>query len=52
MNVVVPYIVENERIVIDYKNSDFINAITGGLLESYKQFYQIMLEEYKKEMED
>lgn len=52
MNVVVPYIVENERIVIDYKDSDFINAITGGLLESYKQFYQIMLEEYKKEMED
>ena len=51
MNVVVPYIVENERIVIDYKNSDFINAITGGLLESYKQFYQRMLEEYKKEKE-
>ncbi len=51
-NAVVPYIVENGRIVIDYKNSDFINAITGGLLESYKQFYQRMLEEYKKEMED
>lgn len=42
----VPYSIVDEKIKVNYRNEDFINAITGGLLESYKKAYQDMLEEY------
>ena len=50
VTVIIPYIVENEEIVIDYQNEEFIDAITGGLLSAYRQLYQDMINEYMKEM--
>lgn len=42
----VPYKVVDGEVVVNYRNVEFINAITGGLLESYQKFYRQMLEEY------
>lgn len=50
VTVTIPYTVENEEIVIDYQNEEFIDAITGGLLSAYRQLYQEMINEYMKEM--
>lgn len=44
----VPYTVDGEKIVIDYRNEDFINAITGGLVDAYKQLYMDVLKEYQE----
>lgn len=45
----IPYTVEGEEIVIDYCNEEFINAVTGGLLEAYKEAYIDEIEEYREE---
>lgn len=50
--VLVPYTVEGKEIVVDYKNQEFINGITGGLLNGYQQFYENMLTEYMRDLEE
>lgn len=42
----VPYKVVDGEVIVNYRNEEFINAITGGLLENYQKFYRQMLEEY------
>ena len=37
----------DEKVVIDYKDEMFIDAITGGMYEQYKKVYLEMMEEYK-----
>ena len=46
--VAVPYTVENETVVIDYRDESFINAITGGLVDAYKQLYADALNPYQE----
>ena len=48
----VPYILEEGEFVANYKSTEFINAISGGVLDAYKELYQEMLEEYASEMEE
>ena len=43
----VPYKVVDGEVIVNYRNEEFINAITGGLLENYQKFYRQMLEEYE-----
>lgn len=43
----VSYKKEDGKVVGDFKNEKFVNAITGGLLEAYQTFYQNMLTELK-----
>lgn len=45
-NVAVPYTVEDDEVKINYKNKEFINAITGGFLESYQGAFQEMIDVY------
>lgn len=45
----VSYTVEKEAIIIDYFNEEFINAVTGGLLEAYKEAYIDEVEQYREE---
>lgn len=45
-NVVVPYNIVDGKIQVNYREKEFINAITGGLLESYQKVYQEMVENY------
>ena len=52
VSVRVPYIRENGEIIMDYQCEDFINGITGGLLNAYQNFYEDMLEQYIKELEE
>lgn len=49
--VTVSYRIEDGKVVADFKNEKFVNAITGGLLEAYQAFYQNMLTELKKGVE-
>lgn len=46
----VSYIEEGEKIFIDYCNEEFINAITGGLFEVYREAYIDEVEEYREEV--
>lgn len=46
----VPVRQQEDSTVLDYKNSSFINAITGGLLDAYKQLYTSILEQYAKDV--
>ena len=43
----IPYEKKDGEIIANYRIEEFINAITGGLLESYKEIYTKMLEELK-----
>ena len=43
-----PYAEEDGEIVIDYFQEDFLNAMTGGLLEAYQQLYADELKEYQE----
>ena len=52
VTVEVPYTMENEKVIIDYQNQEFIDGITGGLLSAYQQLYEDMINEYMKEMEN
>lgn len=42
-----PYTKDGEEIVIDYRDEDFVNAITGGMLSAYKELYFAMLDEFR-----
>ena len=43
----IPYEKKNGKIIATYRTEEFINAITGGLLQGYKEIYTKMLEELK-----
>ena len=42
----VPYNIIDGEIKGNYQSEEFINAITGGLLEGYQEIYQKMIKEY------
>ena len=43
----IPYEKKDGKIIANYRTEEFVNAITGGLLESYKEIYAKILEEWK-----
>lgn len=43
----IPYEKKDGKIIANYRTEEFVNTITGGLLESYKEIYAKMLEEWK-----
>lgn len=47
----VPYENGEDGITFDYQNEGFLNAITGGLLNAYKQAYQDVLNEFHGEVD-
>lgn len=42
------YILVDDEPIVNYQDEEFINAVTGGLLDAYKTLYSEMLEEYTK----
>lgn len=46
--VTLEYTIEDEDIVIDYTSQDFVDAITGGLLQAYIDLYRQIIEEYEE----
>ena len=48
--VFVSYTVEGEEAVIDYCSEEFINAVTGGLLDAYKEVCIDEIREYREEV--
>ncbi len=40
------YILVDDKPIVNYQDEEFINAVTGGLLDAYKTLYLEMLEEY------
>lgn len=40
------YILVDDEPILNYQDEEFINAVTGGLLDAYKTLYSEMLEEY------
>lgn len=40
------YILVDDEPIVNYQDEDFINAVTGGLLDAYKSLYKEMLKEY------
>lgn len=42
----VPYTLEDGEFCVNYKTTDFMNAIMGGLLDAYRSLYEEMLEDY------
>ena len=40
------YILVDDEPIVNYQDEEFINAVTGGLLDAYKNLYSEMLEEY------
>ena len=40
------YILVDDEPIVNYQDEEFINAVTGGLLDAYKTLYSEMLEEY------
>lgn len=51
LSVSVPYTEDGESIVPEYKNPEFINAITGGFMEAYQNAYREMIETYLSGLE-
>lgn len=47
----VPYEISEENVIINYQSEEFINAITGGLVDAYKQVYKESLKRYKEGIE-
>ncbi|MEZ3447466.1 MAG: hypothetical protein K1W30_20485 [Lachnospiraceae bacterium] len=45
----VPFSSEDGEIVIEYRDEAFINAITGGLVEAYKDLYTEVLDQYRRD---
>lgn len=39
---------EGSEVVINFQNEKFINAVTGGMIDSYKQLYADAIEEYQE----
>lgn len=48
----VEYRIDDGKFAANYKSKDFINAVTGGLLESYIKLYEQMLKEYKDNVKE
>lgn len=48
----VSYVVKEEEVIIDYCNEEFINAITGGLFEAYKEAWIDEMNEYTEEVNE
>ena len=46
--VTLKYTIENDSLMVDYTSTEFINAITGGLLEAYSQLYEQMILDYEE----
>ena len=46
----VPYSMEGKEVYIDYRNKEFINAITGGLLYGYQDIFEEMIADYMGEI--
>lgn len=42
------YVLVDDKPVVNYRKEEFINAVTGGLLDAYKALYSEMPEEYTK----
>lgn len=42
------YILVDDEPIVNYQDEEFINAVTGGLLDAYKTLYSEMLEEYSE----
>lgn len=42
------YILVDDEPIVNYQDEEFINAVTGGLLDAYKSLYLEMMEEYEK----
>lgn len=42
------YVLVDDELVVNYRNEEFINAVTGGLLDAYKSLYSEIMEEYSK----
>lgn len=40
------YVLVDDEPIVNYQDEEFINAVTGGLLDAYKALYSEMLEEY------
>jgi len=47
----VPYVLEDGKAIIDYRDEKFVNAVTGGLLDAYKQLYISAIEKFKEGLE-
>lgn len=39
---------KDSEVVIDFRDEEFINAVTGGILDSYKQLYADAIAEYQE----
>ena len=48
--VALEYILVDDEPVVNYQNEEFINAVTGGLLDAYKTLYSEMLKEYTEDL--
>ncbi len=46
-----PYTDDGGMLEANYENPEFINAVTGGFLDAYKDVYQKAIEEYLEELE-
>ena len=44
--VALEYILVDDEPIVNYQNEEFVNAVTGGLLDAYKTLYSEMLKEY------
>lgn len=42
----IEYILVDDEPILNYQDEEFINTVTGGLLDAYKTLYSEMLEEY------
>lgn len=42
------YVFADDEFFVNYQNEEFINAVTGGLLDAYKLLYSEVMEEYAK----
>lgn len=48
----VNYKIDDGNFAAEYKNKEFINAVTGDLLESYTKLYEQMLKEYRESFKE
>ena len=46
----VPVEKQGDTTALNYKSRSFINAITGGLLDEYRQLYKSVMEQYAKDV--
>lgn len=49
-NLSLEYVFEEDRLIVNYRDERFINAITGDLFDAYKKLYSKMMGEYAKEL--